>query len=367
MSPAMTPLEIDIRRRIAAAGPMPVGEYMSLCLTHPQHGYYVTRDPLGARGDFTTAPEVSQMFGELVGLWMVTVWQQLGAPENLRVIELGPGRGTMMSDAMRAAKIAPDFIKAAALHFVEISPALQTLQQQAIGATSIPATWHRSLDEVPAGQAIVVANEFFDALPINQAVKMDDGWHRRAVGIGADGAFRYEAEPAPIAHFETTLPRMVQQTRQGDVFEWRSDRETIELGRRVAREPSAALIIDYGHVESATGETLQAVRDHLFADPLAAPGEADMTAHVDFEALRHSFDALGCKVFGPIEQAVFLDRLGIQPRAQTLKANAARTTVHDIDAALARLTGAGRTGMGALFKVMAVSHATLGTPPAFED
>jgi SAM-dependent MidA family methyltransferase len=363
----MTPLEIDIRRRIAAAGPMPVGEYMSLCLAHPQHGYYVTRDPLGARGDFTTAPEVSQMFGELIGLWMVTVWQQMGAPDNLRVVELGPGHGTMMSDAMRAAQTAPDFISAVALHFVEISPALQAMQEQTIGSLGMPASWHRSLDELPAGPAIVVANEFFDALPINQAVNMADGWHRRAVGTGPDEAFRYEAEPAPMTQFQMTLPAAVRQAREGEIFEWRSDRETIELGRRIAREPGVALIIDYGHAESATGETLQAVRDHMFADPLATPGEADMTAHVDFEALGGSFEALGCKVLGPIEQAAFLERLGIEARAQTLKVNAPRTTVHDIDAALARLTGSGRTGMGAMFKVMAVTHPQLSAPPAFEQ
>jgi SAM-dependent MidA family methyltransferase len=212
----------------------------------------------------------------------------------------------------------------------------------------------------------VVANEFFDALPINQAVKMVDGWHRRTVGLGPDETFRYEVEPEPMARFEATLPEVVRRGRDGDIFEWRSDRETIKLGRRIAREPSAALIIDYGHVESATGETLQAARDHLFADPLATPGDADMTAHVDFQALGRLFETLGCNVFGPIEQAVFLDRLGIQARAQTLKANASRSTVHDIDAALARLTSAGRTGMGALFKVMAVTHPKLNAPPAFE-
>ncbi len=359
----MTPLEADIRRRITAAGPMPVGEFMSLCLTHPEHGYYVTRDPLGRRGDFTTAPEVSQMFGELIGLWMVTVWQQMGAPETVHVIELGPGRGTMMSDAMRAAKIAPDFIKATMLHFVEISPPLQALQEQAIGALGMTARWHRSQDQVPSGQAIVIANEFFDALPINQAVKMGDGWHRRCIGIGPDSAFRYEVEPQPMPHFEATLPPIVRQAREGEIFEWRSDHETIELGRRIAREPSAALLIDYGHVESATGETLQAVRGHLFADPLAEPGEADMTAHVDFEALSRSLEAIGPRAYGPIEQAVFLDRIGINARAQTLKTNASRAKLHDIDAAMARLTGSGRTGMGALFKVLALTHPKLAAPP----
>jgi SAM-dependent MidA family methyltransferase len=370
MSEAMTPLEQDIRRRIAAAGPMPIGEYMSLCLTDPQCGYYVTRDPLGAKGDFTTAPEVSQMFGELIGLWMVSVWRQMGAPENVRIVELGPGRGTMMSDAMRAAKIVPEFIGAAVLHLVEVSPPLQAMQEQSLAAHGLPAFWHRSLSEVPTGAAIFVANEFFDALPVNQAVKMAGGWHRRGIGVDDDGNFVYRTEPESMAHFETTLPAAVRNAAEGEIFEWRSDVETMELGRRIAREGGAALVIDYGHAESATGETLQAVREHLFADPLSAPGEADMTAHVDFEALRRSFEALGTETFGPIAQAVFLDRLGIGTRAQTLKANALansdRAKAHEIDSAMARLTGSGRTGMGSLFKALAVAHRSVGTPPGFE-
>jgi SAM-dependent MidA family methyltransferase len=363
----MTPLETDIRQRIAAAGPMPVGQFMSLCLGHPQHGYYVKRNPLGRDGDFTTAPEVSQMFGELIGLWMASVWQQMGSPENVRVIELGPGRGTMMNDAMRAAKIVPDFVKAAVLHMVEINEPLQTIQERTVGALDMPVFWHRLLGDVPAGSAIVIANEFFDALPINQAVKMADGWHRRAVAIDSEGAFMYQAEPQPIPHFATTLPQTVRNAPEGEIFEWRSDTETMDLGRRIVRDPSVALVIDYGHAESTTGETLQALREHLFADPLGNPGEADITAHVDFEALGRSFESMGARTFGPITQAAFLNRLGIDTRAQTLKANLSRAKAHEIDAAMARLTGAGRPGMGALFKAIAVTHPKLGAPPAFEN
>lgn len=363
----MTPLESEIRRRIAAAGPMPLGQYMSLCLTDPQHGYYVTRDPLGRSGDFTTAPEVSQMFGELIGLWIVSVWQQMGSPDNIRVVELGPGRGTMMNDAMRAAKIVPAFVKAAVLHLVEISPVLQAVQEQTVSAIEAPKTWHTSIADVPAGPAIFVANEFFDALPINQAIKIGDAWHRRGVGIASDGAIVYRTEPDPMPHFASTLPAAVRNAAENEIFEWRSDTETMELGRRIAREPSAALVIDYGHTESATGETLQAVRDHLFADPLTTPGDADLTAHVDFEALHRGFESMGAIAFGPIEQALFLKRLGIDTRAEALKANVSRAKAHEIDTAMARLTGFGRTGMGALFKVMAVAHRSLGTPPGFEN
>lgn len=367
MTDTMTPLEVEIRRRITAAGPMPIGNYMSLCLADPQHGYYVTRDPFGRVGDFTTAPEVSQMFGELIGLWMVSVWQQMGSPENIRIVELGPGRGTMMNDAMRAAKVVPAFIDAVVLHFVEISPALQALQEQTLSSLDAQKTWHRSLSEVPSGPAIFVANEFFDALPINQAVKTGDGWHRRGVAIASDGSLAYQTEADPMPHFGATLPASVRNASEGDVFEWRSDTETMELGRRIAREPGAALIIDYGYTESATGETLQAVSDHQFADPLVTPGEADLTAHVDFEALRRSLEAMGAIVSGPIEQALLLRRLGIDTRAQALKANAERVKAHEIETAVARLTGFGRTGMGALFKAMAVAHRSLGTPPGFES
>jgi SAM-dependent MidA family methyltransferase len=306
------------------------------------------------------------MFGELIGLWVVSVWQQMGSPDNIRVVELGPGRGTMMNDAMRAAKVVPAFINAAVLHFVEISPALRAIQEQNLSSLDVPKTWHRSMSEVPGGAAIFVANEFFDALPINQAVKMSGGWHRRSVAIASDGSLAYQAEADPMSHFGATLPASVRNAADGEVFEWRSDTETMELGRRIAREPGAALVIDYGHAETATGETLQAVQDHLFADPLTSPGEADLTAHVDFEALRRSFEAMGAVVSGPIEQALFLRRLGIDTRAETLKAGAARVKAHEIDTAMARLTGFGRTGMGALFKAMAVAHRSLGTPPGFD-
>jgi SAM-dependent MidA family methyltransferase len=359
-------LEAEIRRLIAVAGPMPVAEYMRLCLTHPKYGYYTTRDPFGRDGDFTTAPEISQMIGELIGLWVVSVWQQMGSPDNIRIVELGPGRGTMMADAMRAAKIVPDFINAVVLHFVEISPALRAIQEENLSAVDVQKNWHTSLSEVPAGTTIFVANEFFDALPINQAVKTGDGWHRRGVAAASDGALVYQTDAEPMPHFGATLPASVRNAAEGEVFEWRSATETMELGRGIAREPSAALVIDYGHTESGTGETLQAVRDHLFADPLTSPGEADLTAHVDFEALRRSFEAMGAAVHGPVEQALLLRRLGIDTRADMLKANASRAKAHEIDTAMARLTGFGRTGMGALFKAMAVTHRSLGAPPGFE-
>jgi SAM-dependent MidA family methyltransferase len=360
------PLEIEIRRRIAAAGPMPVGEYMGLCLADSEHGYYTTRDPLGLHGDFITAPEVSQMFGELIGLWMAAVWKQMGSPENIRIIELGPGHGTMMKDAMRAVQVVPDFRDALVLHLVEINPALEAQQERALEHLSIPMYWHPTLNDVPKGQAIVVANEFFDALPINQAVRTTRGWHERQVGIEANGSLGFTLAPEPLPHFDMLLPPELRASPADSIFEWRDDRPAFDLGKRLSRDGGAALIIDYGHAESAVGETLQAVGRHAYVDPLIAPGSIDLTAHVDFQALARAVEAMGPVAYGPITQSQLLRRLGIESRAATLKSKASRAQIADIDAALARLTGEGRTDMGSLFKAMAFVSGFAGVPPGFE-
>jgi SAM-dependent MidA family methyltransferase len=360
-----TPLETEIRRRIAAAGPMPVAEFMALCLTHPIHGYYVTRDPLGERGDFVTSPEISQMFGELIGLWMAAVWKQMGEPANVRVVELGPGRGTMMADALRAIKVMPAFRDALVLHLVEISPALQGEQEKRLEQIPVPMFWHAALREVPAGPAIIVANEFFDALPVHQAVKNAGGWHERQVAIDDSERLIFTAAAEALAQFERLLPDRVRAAAEGAIFEWRSDAVAMEIGRRIAREGGAALVIDYGHAQSAPGETLQAVGRHVYVSPLAAPGTVDLTAHVDFQALARAVEAMGAIAYGPVDQADFLRRLGIETRAAKLKASAPPATAAKIDAALARLTGHGRTGMGTLFKAAAYAHPNLGMPPGF--
>ena len=363
----MSPLEIEIRRRIAAAGPMPVSEYMALCLGDPQYGYYTTRDPLGARGDFITAPEISQMFGELIGLWMAAVWKQMGAPENIRIIELGPGRGTLMNDAMRAAQVMPAFREAIVLHLVEISPALRAVQERTLDALTMSILWHAALDEVPKGPAIIIANEFFDALPINQAVKTERGWHERRIEIDSVGNLAFTFARDPIAHFDMLLPAAVRKAPEQAIFEWRDDGVAMELGRRIGDDGGAALVVDYGYTESAVGETLQAVGQHTYVDPLTAPGNIDLTAHVDFQALARAAEAMGANGFGPLDQSDFLRRLGIETRAAALKAKAAsRAAADDIDVALARLTAHGRTGMGGLFKVAAFAHPSVGVPPGFK-
>jgi SAM-dependent MidA family methyltransferase len=359
-----SPLESEIRRRIAVAGPMPVAEYMALCLFDREHGYYTTRDPFGARGDFITAPEVSQMFGELIGLWMSAVWRQMGAPENVRLIELGPGRGTLMKDALRALQIVPDFRAAIVVHLVEVSPLLQAQQEAALDGVGVPTFWHKALSEVPKGPAILVANEFFDALPVNQAIKTDRGWHERRIEIDESDHLAFTVAPEPIPFFQSLLPTAVRAARTGAIFEWRRDNEAVELGRRIADGRGAALVVDYGHVESGLGETWQAVGQHAFADPLSNSGNLDLTAHVDFQALARAVEAMGVLSFGPIDQSQFLRRLGIEQRAASLKTRAVHAS--DIDQALARLIGHDRTAMGELFKVVAFAHPSIGRPPGFE-
>jgi SAM-dependent MidA family methyltransferase len=362
----IAPLEFEIRRRIKAAGPMPVGEYMALCLADPTHGYYVTRDPIGAAGDFTTAPEVSQIFGELIGLWMAAVWTRMGSPANVRLIELGPGRGTLMKDALRALNVMPAMREAIVVHLVEMSPVLRAQQQRTLDGLPMPVYWHDTLADVPAGPAIILANEFFDAIPINQAVKTADGWRARCIAIDAKGALAFTTADEPIPHFEMLLPEAVRAAPLASIFEWRADASAMALGRRIAHDTGAALVIDYGHTESATGETLQAVARHAYADVLRTPGNADLTAHVDFQAFARAVEAMGAVAHGPLPQSQFLRRLGIEMRASKLKAKATTAGAASIDADVARLIGVGRRDMGLLFKAAAFTHKTLGVPPAFE-
>ena len=360
------PLESEIRKLIAATGPMPIAQYMTLCLTHPRHGYYMTRDPFGAAGDFTTAPEVSQMFGELIGLWAIGVWRLMGSPENFRLIELGPGRGTMMRDALRAAKVLPDFRKAAVVHLIEISPSLERLQEQSLSDLDVPVYWHGKLETVPDGPAIILANEFLDALPVQQVVKQASGWHQRVIDIDEAGNFAFGLSPDPLPHFDRILPPQVRSAPIGAIYEWRADNIMLEIGRRITRFGGAALIFDYGHAQSAVGDTLQSVGAHAFADPLSSPGMVDVTAHVDFQAAAQAAENMGARAHGPVEQREFLRRLGIEARAAALKRMAHGEKAAEIDAALARLTGDGRTGMGELFKAMAVADPKLGPLPGFD-
>ena len=363
----MTPLEAELRRIIAADGPMSVATYMRLCLGHPVHGYYAMRDPFGRGGDFITAPEISQMFGELIGLWAAAMWQTMGSPAQVALVELGPGRGTLMADALRAARVVPAFAAAVHVHLVETSPVLERRQRESLAGLKVPISWYRDFAAVPGGPLIVIANEFFDALPVHQAVKTPTGWHERMVGIGPDGKLTFALHPDPIPGFLTIASGLPANAPPGAVFEWRSGDMAADVARRIAQHGGVAVIIDYGHGESALGETLQAVGRHDFADPLATPGEVDLTAHVDFAALAQTASDAGARVHGPISQGDFLRRLGIEARAAALRAKAAAAQAADIDAALARLTGSGRESMGVLFKAMAFADPTLAALPGFDS
>jgi NADH dehydrogenase [ubiquinone] 1 alpha subcomplex assembly factor 7 len=362
----MNAFEKEIRAIIEAEGPMPVSRYMALCLSDPRHGYYATRDPLGAAGDFTTAPEISQMFGELIGLWCAEVWRMMGGPANVRLAELGPGRGTLMKDLLRAAKIVPDFLKAAEIHLVETSPVLAARQKETLASSAAKISWHKNVGGLPEGPLIVVANEFVDALPIDQFVKTKDGWRERRIGI-AGGKLAFGLHPAPVPGIDETLPPRLRKAFEDSVLERRDLGPIREIAERVAKSGGAMLIVDYGHRRTTLAHTLQAVRAHEFADPLELPGEADLTSLVDFEALAAAVKKCGTKTFGPIAQGVFLRRLGIEPRAQRLKQNKDAKTRADIDAALTRLIGEGPRQMGELFKAFAFTHPKLSAPPAFDS
>jgi SAM-dependent MidA family methyltransferase len=248
---------------------------------------------------------------------------------------------------------------------VETSPVLRRRQQAVLGGQGVAIAWHQDIAEVGGGPAIVVANEFFDALPVHQAVRAADGWHQRMVGIDAAGRLVLALDPDPLPGFDALMARRTQPAVPGTICEWRSERPMLDLAERVVREDGVALVIDYGHAESGFGDTLQAVGRHRYADILARPGEDDLTAHVDFAALGRAAGRTGARVWGPLPQGVWLRRLGIDARAAQLKAGAPALAAQ-IDAAVDRLAGSGPGQMGALFKVMAIAHPRLPPPPGFE-
>jgi len=338
---------------IATSGPIPLARYMALCLGDAEFGYYTSREPIGAAGDFVTAPEISQMFGELIGLWCAVTWRQLGAPAPVHLVELGPGRGTLMKDALRAIKAEPEFSTALTPHLVETGARLRALQQQALAGT--PAVWHDDLTTLPPGPLLLLANEFFDALPAQQFEKCEDGWRERLVTY-RDGGFH-----PLLAETASSLDRPGEI---GDVFEVAPARSRYmaDIAARLNGHGGAALIIDYGHTESANGDTLQAVRAPRAQSIYAEPGLADLTSHVDFEALREA--ATGLETHGPVTQANFLCSLGIEARASLLQRNASVQQAKDITTALQRLLDPGQ--MGQLFKVVAMTPAGSPPPAGFE-
>ena len=433
----MSALGREIASTIAADGPMPIDRYMALCLSHPVHGYYATRDPFGRAGDFTTAPEISQMFGELIGLWTAQVWLQMGAPARFALIELGPGRGTLMADMLRAAKAAPGFLSAADVTLVETSPTLREVQAKTLAGQDV--RWAGTIEEALTSQspspgtgegkggvglrtersplraapspatplqaqpphpsrrsapihpplfeggrtaplpeddpgsaaeaavrddaplpAIIVANEFFDALPIRQFVRAPSGWRERLVGLAPDQNLDFGLAPAaPDLAFPDAPEGSIREVCPLGLD------IAARIGAHLSAHGGAMLAIDYGY-GSGFGDTLQALRAHAFADPLETPGEADLTAHVDFSALASAASARGAVPMRLVDQADLLERLGLFARAEGLS-RAAPHRRDEIFAAANRLTDRSPRGMGALFKALAVCDPRMGSPPAFES
>lgn len=349
----MSPLAARIAALIRAAGPISVAEYMAVALGDPTHGYYATREPIGAAGDFVTAPEVSQMFGELIGVWCVAVHEALGRPERLTLAELGPGNGTLMADLLRASRVRPAFAAAATVHLVETSPTLRARQAARLAGLAEPVFAAR-VEDLPAGRPLIaVANEFFDALPGRQLVRTEEGWRERLVGLDHQGRLALGAGAGAVD--PDLLPPGADAEPVGSVFEIKRPAEALmrQLAARIVRDGGALLVIDYGHAASGFGDTLQAVRAHAFADVLDRPGETDLTMHVDFEALAKAARTEGAQVAGAVTQGDFLLAMGLLERAGTLGADRDDAGRAEIVAAVERL--AGDEGMGRLFKVMAVT------------
>lgn len=349
----MTPLAAELKALIASEGPLPVDRFMALALGHPRHGYYMTRDPFGPAGDFVTAPEMSQIFGELMGIWAASAWEAMGRPEAVALVEFGPGRGTLMADLLRAAEALPTFRTALAVHMVETSERLAARQRDVLAAANVPMTWHRDLSTVPPGPAILVANEFLDALPIRQFVMTATGWRERVVGL-VDGALAFGLARDPVP--QVLIPAALRQGEPGAVVEICPAFHHLAASLAARRAPLAGLFIDYGHVASAHGETLQAVQAHRFTDPLAAPGEADITAHVDFEAFAAAAVASGLCVGAPKSQRALLFGLGLRERAERL-AQSRPDAFETLRAGVERLVDPAPAGMGSLFKAATLASS----------
>jgi len=348
----MTPLAALIAERIGGEGPMTLADYMSLCLLHPEHGYYTTRAPFGTAGDFITAPEISQMFGELMGIALAQAWLDQGSPD-CTLAELGPGRGTLMADALRATRRVPGFHAAARVVLMEASPPLRARQRAALG--DHPATWIDRTDDLPEAPLFLIANEFFDALPIRQFRRDAEGWRETLVRVEGGRLTLGLAAPRP----EPALQHRLADTQPGEVAEICAAATPImaTIAARIARHGGAALIIDYGGWRSR-GNTFQALRVHAPVDPLAEPGLADLTAHVDFEALAQAACPLA-HAFVP--QGAVLQALGIGPRAARLAEGMEGAGLKAHLAATRRLTAPDE--MGTLFKVLALHPAQTPAPP----
>jgi NADH dehydrogenase [ubiquinone] 1 alpha subcomplex assembly factor 7 len=351
-----------IARTIAAQGPLSIAQFMAMAALDPQYGYYTTRDPLGAGGDFVTSPEISQVFGELVGLWCVQAWFDQGRPRPVRLVELGPGTGSLMGDALRAAKLAPEFRDAIEVVLVDASPALVARQKERLANAGVAVRWEPQFDDRLADRPLfLIANEFFDALPIRQFVKTARGWCENMVTVGADQNLVRALSPDGLPLDE---PTSRGDTTDGAVYETSpaSTALTEQLARAIAAHGGAALIVDYGYCGAGFGDTLQAVGKHRFTDVLATPGEIDLSAHVDFDALARAVERGGAASHGPISQGELLAGLGILDRMMALRRQNPGGQA-EIATAVDRLINPDQ--MGTLFKALAILPKGAPKPPGF--
>jgi NADH dehydrogenase [ubiquinone] 1 alpha subcomplex assembly factor 7 len=346
-----------LRQDMQRNGPMTVADYMGRVAQH----YYAHAVPFGVEGDFTTAPEISQMFGEMIAAWCVDLWHQAGKPSKVNLVELGPGRGTLMADMLRIAKSWPDFAAAVSVHLVETSPQLRLVQADNLHAAT--PVWHDSIDSLPDGFSLMVANEFFDALPIHQFVKKRGVWLERAVDFDAEeNTFCFATLPLQM-DLAAVMPADFMNAPDGSFFEISPVSLDIagKLAQKIAAHHGACLIIDYGHARAGLGDTLQSIARHAYADVLEAPGMRDITAHVDFATLAHACRA-HADIHGPVAQGQFLNALGIVMRAEKLAAKATPKQRQQIMTDLHRLTAP--SVMGDLFKVMCITAKNSGLQPA---
>ena len=348
-----------IIRRIEATGPITLADYMNECLIHPKHGYYTQKKVFGRKGDFITAPEISNMFGEIMALWLIDRYYALGSPSSFNLVEFGPGRGVLMQDILHTAKIVPEFISAASVHFVEASEQLQAEQKKRVPN----ATWHKDQTTLPeSGASLFIANEFFDALPIHQFIKEKGIWLERRI-IAQGNALKFAITQGSA--MTNLIPERVQAADNGSIAEVcpRALTFTGDIATHINTHGGAAIFIDYGHTRSAAGDTFQAVKAHEYTDPLTDPGMADLTAHVDFEQIAIAAGEKNTQSYGAIEQGQFLMNMGIGNRAMQLANTKGDEDKAKILLDLKRLTAPQE--MGKLFKVMCIQSTTLPDPAGF--
>lgn len=358
----MNALSQRLARAIRFDGPLPLSAVMTLALHDPNHGFYARGAAIGVEGAFITAPEISQIFGELLGLWVIQTWNDQGRQKRATVIELGPGRGSLLCDALRAWQHEPEFLAAVEIVLVEASPALESIQRARLDGSPVALRWVRQWSDVAAdGPLFVLANEFLDALPIRQFVMTDRGWCERMVSVDAEGGLIFALAPHPA---QIPVPPGRGVARPGEVFETSPAALSLveDVARSIGAQAGGALFVDYGHGGEGFGETLQAVRRHRTVEVLELPGETDLSAHVDFGAVAERARAAGARVDGPLAQGSFLENLGIHERATRLK-RANPQMAAEISAGVRRLVDPAE--MGTLFKTLAIVPQDAASPPGF--